>query len=1577
MATEEFLHSDSYKSFVNSVLQNIKDRSVQDPVWGPKIPGNYEELKQHSLQFIDKYSAPPSVQPSPLLPSPSFESNLQISLEETLEDFRTRMFAESRLRRFRDLCHRFLQDSEFNRESVQGAFEIAQDEFHQETEPYMGISEEELEGMKMTQAVEHNEHRLFVAALGEKIGALPYAEAREMSQSLTSLLVRNHQQSSRGFIPPIAETNEDEDLGRLAGSFGIEEEALTEVLYAVNKFFISSTEKAVTWNVLNINEQISDPGASSVQFKLFVALAEVSLECGVVECFMAHRQRHFVRGFLDSFQGKNDEILVGEEAFLHIANAQVVHQKICPPNITQKQSGLTKLRYLRTQSLRQSVMSIVNWMISTLKSLDRESKEIEDEGILEKTRVLEERDLVLESKEFPNCVVVRDPVSSHNLLFVETHQVMEEIRSDLLSFGSHFIRKFEQEMGPEIDRKAMVEDLYECECAFEEAKRKLVVRLLQILDSVYTPTDLKELQTLVRGVIFSRPVVALDSYDYFRIPFEINTQIFELMTEALSTEVVKSVEDVKVVFGAVQNAVNTFCLKTGILTIEGLVNGELLIWSEAASLLREVKEGDLRMLFASKISKRVQSILNPGAPKDETQVGYFGTLDGVRFEVVRSLVFWEAYKSQCESKGVEMKEHLDRTLFSELTGEPDEEFAEFELGVDEVKAGHVGFLMEQLELLSRTQRLESQLFEAIVGYNFISLSLEGCIEGLGDSDLDDPALNKETLKSHLGMMEGLENDSFQTVEKLKANIRESLQVLNLNAGSHFDELISAHQKQTGAVVQFLQNRVRLPDVVRVLHLFDGGIPDALESLKMVELVQPSMRREKARALHEFYSLALSFCFLSFHEGNLGLPQGKIFRRLRKMKFVSPLLQSLLEETNQLQSESQKSLTAKNLSIDLLLRLEISALQTGLDVGKNQTNAKTPGLLDLTGDWVIRSDKIDIGDMNVIETIESQILELRQMGMSVANLLFQFCWQFPDSMRSRIKREFDATAASGLGQTYRSLRQKLLLIRMIGSPTLKIGEFPSPFGHLMFLLEGILDGSDEGLRFVLLHVMIQRCLRRPGKEEEPKKRTIEGPVTEKTPFLADIDSLPKETKSEYLHPALAQFLEQLQLKSSSEKRGEIKISQFDVNQSLLKLAQSLSELFDSSLVQTHKAFLELYTRLYDANRTHEEDFRRRIQAINREARTFNRRLQTALADRAHSVGYEISLLQETLKSSKFDREERQAVIRRELREEYAPQVRDLTLKLFSLRHNLEQYQKNLQNEIEGAMFEIKKQSISQLLRSQNLPDEVKDSMRQAFDFDDKLHELMETRGELSSAVFKLRAMRLLQDFSVRSDFQVKLKQIEEQREAVKQENAEFVRERDVKEAALKQQYSSVMQSVRSAEREAERLRRELELENKNRAKLREWRTKHEKRVAGLEKKLARLTEWSKYEPDRLLFELDKTQTEIDRLKRSKERAPEILERTKAAVDRELKRAKQQLRAQKAANESLERVANTTMARQTMASTSEVQSEDLVAVMEENSRLKEENEQLQQRLAELSLQMASVSEIRVGGLKLKASRRDGLS
>lgn len=1621
MSVEEFSHSDSYKGYVNSILQGIQDRDVPDPVWGSKIPSNYEELKQQCLQFVDKYSATPSILPKEVVGTMKpYESILPVFTTEYFNNFREQTITQIRIQKFRELCLYLQTNVDISLEVAQEHCEAQSDNFQQEIEPFSILSDDELRNMCLTQTFAKSEHDLYISSLAEVIRYYCYSKMAATTHNFVSIFVAHHpsirpgSHGSTGFTPPLLLTTSDAldaELTRLAENFQIPVDiSQQDMLYQVNKLFISSAENAVTWNILCVNDQISDPAASSVQFKLFAALAHINADANkIIDYIPPYRQIHFIGPYLDSYGNKVDEILCGEESFLHVASAQVVHQHITEltrgvhhhndgSNTTnaQKQSGIIKMKFLRTQMLRQTVISTVNWMISVLKGVELDIRNAANPDNFSNASILFQRDLVVEAKQFPHCIVVRSPTSAHNIIYQESLSIMDRVRKDLLNFGSFYIRKWEKECGSLIDRKSIVEDLYECENNYQASKKRLLDALIQLYNNTFDMEQCKRICDLMRFVVYSRPVIVLDAYDYFQIQFEINSKILDFQAKVVSSPGVKTIDDIEKIFEAVKDSVSTVALKQDTVNIDAFITLEFIMWNYVSELVQDTTETDpdlSSMVKDMNISKRILQLLDPGSPTVPEQAPYYANLQCVRFEVLRSVLLYQAYLAQCSIMREDGTHHLDKSLFEELTGEADDSEGGIVLSVDEIRKGQIELAGDSLEIVNRLQNLESKLIEAVCAYNFMYTEFklrESEFISISISDnvphYYEKFFSKEELAKNIEFLSSREFPAFQTIIKLKSNIRESLQVLNLSADSHFDELLSAQQKQTTASVQFLKNRSSLPDVLKLMQLFSNDeikIPTVMDGFSIIESVQPSMRREKARGILEFYSLTLLFAFLSYHVESLDKNIVKVLKHQRKNKYETPLLANLLEETSVLPNDTQKSQAAKALCTDLLLRIEIACIESGLEFGrtyKDLNEETVPPILDLSSNWTIScEEQTPHKSQNIMKVIEEQLGQLRNLDISLSNINFIFFWEFDDDQRRIVKSGFDSLVSeTQLAQRYSQLMQKTLLMRLMSSPTFSVGEiceFPSPFNHLLLILDNILDGTPEGLRFVLLHLLIQRCIKRP-RNVKVEKLVPPPLVTEKSPFLADVDSLPQDTKSETLHPALAQFIEQLQLHSTSDSRNEIKISQYHVNQALLKFSQSISQLFDSSLVQSHKAFLSLHTMLFESLHKHEDLFRKRVQAINREARTFNRKLQTALADRSHTVGYEINLLQETLKSSKFDKNERQEAIRRKLKDEYSPKVREMTLQLFSLKHNLEQYQKNLQHEIEGNMFEIKKQSISQLLRSQNLPDEVKDSMKQAFDFDDALHELMETKSELSSTIFKLKAMRLLQDLSVRSDFQAKLKKIEEQRELVKQENSEFSKERDVKEAALKQQYTTVMQSVRAAEKEVEKLRRELELENKNRNKLREWRTKHEKRVSALEKKLERLTEWSKYKPDKLVFQLDAIEKEIERRKRAKERGPALLEKTKATVDKELKRCQHQLRLHENVRDELEKATTATTMKQTLQNASDVQSEDLAAVIQENNRLREENEQLQQRLAELSLQIASVSQITVGGVKVKASRRDGL-
>jgi hypothetical protein len=195
--------------------------------------------------------------------------------------------------------------------------------------------------------------------------------------------------------------------------------------------------------------------------------------------------------------------------------------------------------------------------------------------------------------------------------------------------------------------------------------------------------------------------------------------------------------------------------------------------------------------------------------------------------------------------------------------------------------------------------------------------------------------NMEAVELAFVFLNSREYSAFQLLLKLRTQVRESLQVLNLNTWSYFEELLASQQKQTMIVVQFLQNREWPFDCLKLMKLFSqetDNIFDVLNGFLIIESVQLSMYCEKVRAILEFYLLALFYSFVSYHTRVVAKSLIKIHKHQCKNRIDESLLTTLLEETCVLQTEVHHSQAAMMRATDLLLCIEVTCTETELCFG---------------------------------------------------------------------------------------------------------------------------------------------------------------------------------------------------------------------------------------------------------------------------------------------------------------------------------------------------------------------------------------------------------------------------------------------------------------------------------------------------------------------------------------------------------------------------------------------------------------------------------------------------------------------
>lgn len=524
MSTQEFSHSESYKGYVNSILQSIKNRAIPDPVWGSKIQSNYEDLKQHCLQFIDKISTPPTIQVGSFIPTnDQFHSTFNYKVNADL--YKLKLIQQVKIHFFRELIEYVRNTPEIKIKLINDQISTSLEQYQHEIEPFNSFENDELEKMNIFENYKSSVHNLFLHVLGQYIYFLPFLKTADNTTGFIQIYNSNHpdfQKKSVHFPPRNLVDNEflESELNRLTDFFSISRSmSANELVNDVNKKFKEDIEKAVSWNVLCINEQTYDPAGSNVAFQLFAARAKVNLEPPLIDIFPSYRQIKFLKGYVGSYEIIFDEILSGEESFFHIAHTQIVTQKIVlPSSAPPKLNLITKLKFLRTALLRQIVLSTVNYMVSILKSLEFDIKEFSKETCFEDPKLFINIDTIGTSTSFPHCLIVRNSESQNNVIYEETHTLMISIRNDLLTYGSYYLRKWEKETSGQMDRKTIVEDLYECESKYQMAKRQLLGSLLKIYRETINRVEIQQLLEIIKFVILSRPLIAFDAYDYFKVP---------------------------------------------------------------------------------------------------------------------------------------------------------------------------------------------------------------------------------------------------------------------------------------------------------------------------------------------------------------------------------------------------------------------------------------------------------------------------------------------------------------------------------------------------------------------------------------------------------------------------------------------------------------------------------------------------------------------------------------------------------------------------------------------------------------------------------------------------------------------------------------------------------------------------------------------------------------------------------------------------------------------------------------------------------------------------------------------------
>uniref|UniRef100_A0A7S4NV28 Uncharacterized protein n=1 Tax=Guillardia theta TaxID=55529 RepID=A0A7S4NV28_GUITH len=296
---------------------------------------------------------------------------------------------------------------------------------------------------------------------------------------------------------------------------------------------------------------------------------------------------------------------------------------------------------------------------------------------------------------------------------------------------------------------------------------------------------------------------------------------------------------------------------------------------------------------------------------------------------------------------------------------------------------------------------------------------------------------------------------------------------------------------------------------------------------------------------------------------------------------------------------------------------------------------------------------------------------------------------------------------------------------------------------------------------------------------------------------------------------------------------------------------------------------------------------------REQQSMARRIDVAVKDQCYSLLFKIDTLERKLEESNKNLAEMEKSVRDRLKIEFEDLVKDLGTQLTMVRSQFKEYRESLQQDMKSNLHDIKKEAMIKFAKTGSAPIELKRMTLKMAHTEDTIEDLTIENSELKRALLKVRTMNSVKDLSIRMSYDKRLQvmqteKLEASRELY-QDKAETQKQMEVMQTRLQE----TNLALAAAEAERDKLRKELDLANRNKQSLLTWKVAKSQQLADLEAKVKKYEKWSGHDVDKLLLDIERKEAELKTLHAHD---PTDIARHRAMLDANSKKEVEKLRKQ---------------------------------------------------------------------------------
>eukprot|EP01065_Artemidia_motanka_P004788 TRINITY_DN12287_c0_g1_i3.p1 TRINITY_DN12287_c0_g1~~TRINITY_DN12287_c0_g1_i3.p1 ORF type:complete len:2350 (+),score=808.06 TRINITY_DN12287_c0_g1_i3:102-7151(+) len=305
---------------------------------------------------------------------------------------------------------------------------------------------------------------------------------------------------------------------------------------------------------------------------------------------------------------------------------------------------------------------------------------------------------------------------------------------------------------------------------------------------------------------------------------------------------------------------------------------------------------------------------------------------------------------------------------------------------------------------------------------------------------------------------------------------------------------------------------------------------------------------------------------------------------------------------------------------------------------------------------------------------------------------------------------------------------------------------------------------------------------------------------------------------------------------------------------------------------------------------------RLRELDRKA--LHRRVQSKVTDEKYELRHRFQTIVKQNGELREQISRMHERARTEIKAEYDERVSVLENDNRLILGQFKDHKKKLYREMQVNLEEIKRQAMMSIGKSEIAPLHMKRQALRIAISDEELNQLKDQNNELHVTITKLKLWHDMKLMNLIGRYEKRIEKLEhEKEEASRRYWGDKAIERE-REDEMRSQVNDLQKKLSSAEMEVEQLLRDLDLQERKKKHLVQWKVAHQKEIDDLRRKAKKYEKYEKHDIDKLLNDLER---EKERARvHSQDAAQGRRDRddpAAAAKERELHRLREELKREK--------------------------------------------------------------------------------